>query len=176
VIVSLAGTLARGNPPAGDQGRSPGARVARSTFRAGPKTDRLGPRLIAEGRRFLFEDLEPFLPPELFKVESRFPWFEWQESAESDWKSEERKVEILRRSGSGYEVVENEGNRNILSLLVGAKRKDRAWAALWLPAQSGDDSYRFRVHRPLEGYVCSEEFELNRLHEYTMPLTGKDCP
>lgn len=134
-------------------------RVAPVEFQVGPKR-KLGfsPAMLGPVRNMVDEDLDALLPASLVRAESQVPRAEWMETADGDWKSEERRVRICDAE-TGAEVG---SEIDILTVLADGRGQARRWNALWAGAGGVARERRlyFEVATPGGRRFCSPVFRL----------------
>ena len=144
-------------------------RVNAYTYRVGPyPTIPFGPRMLKPPRNMVDEDMDPFAPWNLAESETQVPRAEWEESAETDWQSHDRRVSVWRMDGPTPSLVDDESSWNFLTVLKDSTggahgTGTRVWNSLWLLPKDAPRaaSYFFRVHVPTKGDVCSAVFRLS---------------
>ena len=135
--------------------------VAAQTFHPGTWRDHhFGPNLtlLRLPRNMVDDDLEPLLTASMRRMEPRIPRFAWRETILGDRAPERRRVSIRKRDGTV--VAEDRTSPDFLTVIDGAGRIHRDYAALWIAADGASDStaYYFRVETGDKRTVCSDAF------------------
>jgi neutral ceramidase len=142
---------------------------------------RFGPEFFGQRYNLPYADLEPLMPDVQHRPDDAAPRFEWSERPEFDWRARDRRVRILRETGEGWTVAEDESGGDILTVLVSG-RSERRWTAIWIRPRGVDRArYAFEVRhagRPEPVTVCSQPFQPDgRVVTIPMPAVEEGtCP
>ena len=163
----------RGDPPSGET-------ISAQRFAPGPRRKIgfvLESLLVRRKRNMVDEDLEPFIPRELRRMESRIPRFEWNEAPAGDWHSEQRQIAIYVNEQS-WRKLDTDRGFNFLTVLSEADQSTRKYSALWLPSDSGPRQFLFRVRTPTGSEFCSRPFTLAEIRSVApvLPVPQAACP
>ena len=145
------------DPPAGET-------VPSQTFRAGPlRKIPFGPEclLVRRRRNMVDEDLEPLLPRQLRRLDSRIPRFTWEEDSAGDWHTDARQVAVYAQQDGVWQEQDTDRGLNFLTVLAEADHARRSYTALWVPPTSSSPrQFLFRVRTATGKQVCSQPFNL----------------
>jgi neutral ceramidase len=135
--------------------------VPAQTFMPGTWRDHhFGPNLtlLRLPRNMVDDDLEPLLTASMRRMEPRIPRFAWRETILGDRAPERRRVSIRKRDGTV--VAEDRTSPDFLTVIDGAGKIQRHYAALWIAADGATDStaYYFKVETGDKRTVCSDSF------------------
>ena len=111
--------------------------------------------LVGRKRNMVDEDLEPFVPRELRRMESRIPRFDWNEEPAGDWHSDQRQIAIYVNEQI-WRKLDTDRGLNFLTVLSEADQSTRNYTVLWIPSGVRDppvplpctDPHRKRVLFP----------------------------
>ncbi len=163
----------RGDPPSGET-------ISAQRFAPGPRRKIgfvLESLLVRRKRNMVDEDLEPFIPRELRRMESRIPRFEWNEAPAGDWHSEQRQIAIYVNEQT-WRKLDTDRGFNFLTVLSEADQSTRKYSVLWLPSDSGPRQFLFRVRTPTGSEFCSRPFTLAEIRSVApvLPVPQAACP
>ena len=166
---------------ASGRGDSPSAEIVPTQrFAPGPRRKIgfvLQSLLVRRKRNMVDEDLEPFVPRELRRMESRIPRFSWIEAPAGDWHSDQRQIAIYVNE-QGWRKLDTDRGFNFLTVLLEADQSTRNYTVLWLPSDSGPRQFLFRVRTPTGSQFCSRPFTLAEIRSQApvLPVPPAACP
>jgi hypothetical protein len=172
-LLSLA-AAGRGDPPSPEI-------VPAQRFAVGPRRKIgfvLQPVLVRRKRNMVDEDLEPLVPRELRRMESRIPRFDWMEEPAGDWQADVRRIAIYANEQGTWRKLDTDRGLNFLTVLAEADQSTRKYSVLWIPSDSLPRQLLIRVRTATGSQVCSEPFTLARIRALAPVLTvpPADCP
>ena len=148
---------------AAGRGDSPSAEtIPTQRFAPGPRRKIgfvLQSLLVRRKRNMVDEDLEPFVPRELRRMESRIPRFDWNEEPAGDWHSDQRQIAIYVNEQI-WRKLDTDRGLNFLTVLSEADQSTRKYTVLWIPPDSATHQFLFRVRTPTGSEFCSRPFTL----------------
>jgi hypothetical protein len=110
-------------------------------------------RYIA-GKRYL----EPLLPRQLRRQETRIPRFAWDEDPAGDWHADVRQIAIYVNESGAWREIDTDHGLNFLTVLAEATHAARRYTALWIPPDSSARTFLFRVRTATGVQLCSQPF------------------
>ena len=163
----------RGDPPSAET-------VPTQWFIAGPRRKIgfvLESLLVRRKRNMVDEDLEPLVPRELRRVESRIPRFNWIEEPAGDWHSDTRQIAVYVNE-QGWRKLDTDRGLNFLTVLSEADESTRRYTVLWIPPDSGTRQFLFSVRTATGSQVCSQPFTLAEIRSLAPvpPVPPSACP
>src|ERR1019366_786939 len=126
----------------------PAAPVPARPFLPGPpRHNAFGPEtlLVRRRRNMVDEDLEPLLPRQIRRQESRIPRFDWDEDPAGDWHTDARQLSIFAFEEGLWRERDTDRGLNFLTVLAAADRSVRRYTALWIPPDLSPGLFLFRV-------------------------------
>ena len=132
---------------------------------------------ICRKRNMVDEDLEPLVPRELRRMESRIPRFDWNEEPGGDWHSDARQIAIYVNE-QGWRKLDTDRGLNFLTVLSEADRSTRKYTVLWIPPDSAPRQFLFRVRSATGSDFCSQPFTLGEIRSRApvLPVPPAACP
>jgi len=123
------------------------------------------------------EDLEPLVPRELRRMESRIPRFDWNEEPAGDWHSDVRQIAIYVNE-QGWRKLDTDRGLNVLTVLSEADRSTRKYTVLWIPPDALPCQFLFHVRTATGSQVCSQPFTLAEIRSLApvLPVPPAACP
>jgi neutral ceramidase len=173
-LLSLA-AAGHDDPPSGET-------IPAQSFAPGPRRKIgfvLQTPLVRRKRNMVDEDLEPLIPRELRRMESRIPRFAWNEEPAGDWHADARQIAIYAYvNEQGWRKLDTDRGLNFLTVLSEADQSTRNYTVLWIPPDAGTRQFLFRVRSATGSQFCSQPFSLAEIRSQApvLPVPLAACP